>query len=201
MSRISIYRYDIYHDGPEESQRNNHVITVSVPVQDNRRQHRFSPHENAPVSTTGAPRFQQASPTGTATAEEYEQQTVDKSGQLGSPAPVTYSPNRTTHHSLVSNYSTSEAGIKYDISAAAAAAASESLKTSSTYTTLETVAPLPSQAVQYHQYISDNYQHAPSYNYSKSSEVTYLAYQGVPPTSRGVEVNLFYYLTFNLLDI
>ncbi|XP_014294972.1 uncharacterized protein LOC103569035 isoform X3 [Microplitis demolitor] len=133
--------------------------------------HRFSPHENGQVNS----RYESPS------SEDFEPSvSMSQSGStvLGSPAsystPVEVA--RTTQHQLVpTGYS--EAAIKYDVAAAVAAAASESIKTSSTYTTLETVPLPPSQAVQYAQYVPDSFQHGNSYGYAKP-EITYLNYSG-----------------------
>lgn len=137
--------------------------------------------------------------------------------QLGSPAPP-YSPPisdgiRVTgnqqqsaqhqhQHHLVGGYADAGgASIKYDTEAATAAAAaaaerfvaaagvaSENIKVSSTYTTLETVAIPPSQAVQYAQYISggETFQQGPTYTYAKSGDQLILTYPS--PAQLGTRV-------------
>lgn len=150
---------------------------------------------NVPVSAAAL-----AAAVATATA------TSTAAGQLGSPAPP-YSPPMTDgirvassqqqsaqqHHHLVAAYADAGAGgIKYDADAAAAAAAAtvaaerfaaaaaaatENIKVSNTYTTLETVAIPPSQAVQYAQYIpGETFQQAPTYTHPKSGDQLILAY-------------------------
>lgn len=154
-------------------------MTVQVP--DPRRQHpRFSPHENGQVA-----RYQ-SSP---ASAEDYEPSAmVTQPPTVHIPSPVhAYSPPvetiRTTQHQLVPTYA--EATIKYDV----AAVATDNLKPSSTYTTLETVALPPAQTVQYTQYVTDGFQHTSSYTYAKPGDITtYLAYPGGQPNIRAGEV-------------
>lgn len=132
--------------------------------------HRFSPHahENGQVTS----RYESSN------SEDFEpsvSMAQPGSTVLGSPS---YSTSvdvvRTTQHQLVSGYP--EATIKYDV-AAAVAAATESIKTSSTYTTLETVALPPAQTVQYAQYVPEGFQHTSGYGYAKP-EITYLNYPG-----------------------
>ncbi|XP_076169666.1 uncharacterized protein LOC143147866 [Ptiloglossa arizonensis] len=130
--------------------------------------------------------------------------TTAASVQLESPVPP-YSPpisdgirgagnqqqSAQPQHHLVTGYTDAAgAGIKYETDAAnaaaaaacaerfAAAAASENIKVSSTYTTLETVAIPPSQTVQYAQYISgsETFQQAPTYTYAKSGDQLILTY-------------------------
>lgn len=199
VSRI----YAFTSDG-QELKREHHIITVQV--QDNRRgqqtttHHRFSPHDgnqNTGGTANCTPRYQ-TSPV-LPTAEDYETSAmVNQSGgnvQLSSPAP-TYSPPmdaiRTNHHQqqlVTAGYTDAAvaATIKYDTEVAVA---TENIKASSTYTTLETVAIPPSQTVQYTQYISGNetFQQAPTYTYSKQAEL-FLTYPPVSqPGSRGGEV-------------
>ncbi|XP_076685357.1 uncharacterized protein LOC143377675 isoform X3 [Andrena cerasifolii] len=136
------------------------------------------------------------------------------SAQVGSPAPP-YSPpisdgirvagnqhqsaQQQHQHHLVGGYADAGgASIKYDTEAAAAAAAerfvaaagvaSENIKVSSTYTTLETVAIPPSQAVQYAQYISggETFQQGPTYTYAKSGDQLILTYPS--PAQLGTRV-------------
>ncbi|XP_074110419.1 uncharacterized protein LOC141534759 isoform X2 [Cotesia typhae] len=141
--------------------------------------HKFSPHahENGLVTS----RYESSN------SEDFEpsvSMAQPGSTVLGSPS---YSTSvdvvRTTQHQLVSGYP--EATIKYDV-AAAVAAATESIKTSSTYTTLETVALPPAQTVQYAQYVPEGFQHTSTYGYAKP-EITYLNY---PPgqSNRNSEV-------------
>ncbi|XP_024937235.1 box A-binding factor isoform X2 [Cephus cinctus] len=190
--RAEVERVYVYAEDPEV-RRDSHPINIQV--QDHRRpqqtqpHQRFSPHEN-----NHTPRFR-GSPTGH--ADEYEASPmVSQAGtvQLSSPAPP-YSPPvdgiRATQQQLVAaGYSDGGGGsVKYDAEAAAAA---ETIKGSSTYTTLETVALPPSQPVQYTQYISaaDTFQQtATSYSYTKSGDL-YLTYPtSSQPGSRGSEVD------------
>ncbi|XP_017789550.1 PREDICTED: uncharacterized protein LOC108571900 [Habropoda laboriosa] len=91
-------------------------------------------------------------------------------------------------HQLVTGYvDGTGVSIKYDADAVNAAVANanavnETIKVSSTYTTLETV-PIPlSQTVQYPQYVpgSETFQQVPTYTYPKSGNQVILEYQ--PPT-------------------
>ncbi|KAK0171627.1 hypothetical protein PV328_005058 [Microctonus aethiopoides] len=194
--RPEIERFQvIYSENSDVRRGSGPVITVQLP--DPRRhqhhhqpQHRFSPHENGHVTT----RYNQNSPV--APAEDYESSAIVSQTapvQLESSAP-SYSPPvdtiRNAQHQLVSNYG--EATIKYDVAAAAVAAAaaavSESMKTSTTYTTLETVALQPSQTVQYTtHYISDGFPTNSSYAYTKPDDVPYLTYGG-HSSGRGTEI-------------
>ncbi|KAK2575180.1 hypothetical protein KPH14_002578 [Odynerus spinipes] len=203
--RNEVGRICAFPGDDQELRRENHMITVQV-QDSNRREHpatthhRFSPHEsnqNSGGTSNGTPRYQ-VSPV-LSTAEDYETSgMVNQSGgnvQLSSPAP-TYSPPidaiRTNHHQqqlVTVGYTDAAvaATIKYDTEVAVA---TENIKASSTYTTLETVAIPQSQTVQYTQYISGNesFQQAPTYTYSKPAEL-FLAYPPVSqPGSRGGEV-------------
>lgn len=192
MSRI--YTYSDGHD----VRRENHVITVQVP--DHRRaqpgHHRFSPHENHQASAANAAARYQASPVLAAT-DEYDTSTIvtqpGSTVHLGSPAPP-YSPPMdgirgqqqqqqqppSQQQLVATNYADASGVVKYDAEAAAAA---ESIKASNTYTTLETVAIPPTQAVQYTQYLSssETFQQAPTYSYAKPGDPVILAY---PPATQ-----------------
>ncbi|KAK0180444.1 hypothetical protein PV327_006085 [Microctonus hyperodae] len=200
--RPEIERFQvIYSENGDVRRGSGPVITVQLP--DPRRhqhqhqpQHRFSPHENGHVTT----RYNENSPA--APAEDYESSAIVSQTapvQLESSAPP-YSPPvdtiRNAQHQLVSGYG--EATIKYDVAAAAVAAAaaavSESMKTSTTYTTLETVALQPSQTVQYTtHYISDGFQTNSSYAYTKPDDVPYLTYGG-HPSAREIEAQSQVYI-------
>lgn len=203
--RNEVGRIYAFTGDEQELRRENHMITVQVQDGNRRGQqgtahHRFSPHEsnqNTGGTANGTPRYQ-TSPV-LPTAEDYETSgMVNQSGgnvQLSSPAP-TYSPPidaiRTNHHQqqlVAAGYADAAvaATIKYDTEVAVA---TENIKASSTYTTLETVAIPPSQTVQYTQYISgnENFQQAPTYTYPKPAEL-FLAYPPVSQSgSRGSEV-------------
>lgn len=179
--------------------RENHVITVQVP--DHRRiqqpgHQRFSPHHQATSGANTGTRYQ-TSPVLT-TTEDYDTSTMNvtqpgSTVHLGSPAPP-YSPpinsiRASQQQQLVAtSYADASGVVKYD---AETAAATESIKASNTYTTLETVAIPPAQAVQYTQYLSgsETFQQTPTYSYSKPGDPVILAY---PPAtqlgSRSTEV-------------
>nr|XP_050848400.1 box A-binding factor-like isoform X4 [Vespula vulgaris] len=202
--RNEVGRIYAYTSDDQELRRENHMITMQV--QDNARRgqqttthHRFSPHEsNHSTSNTAnsTPRYQ-TSPV-LPTTEDYETSgMVSQSAgnvQLSSPAP-NYSPPidgiRTNQHQqqlVAAGYSDAAvaATIKYDTEVAVA---TENIKVSSTYTTLETVAIPPSQTVQYTQYISgsETFQQAPTYTYPKPE--LFITYPPASqPGSRGAEV-------------
>ncbi|XP_034939689.1 box A-binding factor-like isoform X3 [Chelonus insularis] len=189
--RAEVGRLYVYSDNND--QKKSHMILQVQRMSDDPRRHhhhhhhqqqqqRFSPHENGQV------RYQESPATST---EEYESNAMVSQAatvQLGSPtsfsAPVEVI--RTTQHQLIpSGYS--EATIKYDV--AAVAAASDNIKASSTYTTLETVAIPPTQTVQYSQYLPDGFQHTTNYTYAKPGDITYLNYSSGQPNSRGAEMD------------
>ncbi|XP_015175584.1 PREDICTED: transcriptional regulatory protein GAT1-like [Polistes dominula] len=194
--RNEVGRIYAYTNENQDLRRENNMITLQV--QDNGRRgqqttthHRYSPRESnhsASNTANSTPRYQ-TSPA-LPNTEDYETSgIVSQSGgnvQLSSPAP-TYSPpidgiraNQHQQQLVASGYSDAAvaATIKYDTEVAVA---TENIKVSSTYTTLETVAIPPSQTVQYTQYISgsETFQQAPTYTYPKPSEL-FITY---PPTS------------------
>ncbi|XP_014476476.1 PREDICTED: box A-binding factor-like [Dinoponera quadriceps] len=198
MEVEQIYAYQDSH----EVRRENHVITVQVADHHRRAQQaghgqRFSPHENHQASGTSnsnATRYQ-ASPV-LATTEDYDTSAIvtqpGSTVHLGSPAPP-YSPpidsirgqqpqqqQPPPQQLVATSYTDANAVVKYDTEAAVAA---ENIKASNTYTTLETVAIPPTQAVQYTQYLSGNesFQQASTYSYTKPSDSVILAY---PPATQ-----------------
>ncbi|XP_043283903.1 box A-binding factor-like isoform X2 [Venturia canescens] len=198
--RAEVERVFVYAEDSGDVRRTGHVIAVQV--QEHRRHHsqhhhqqqqqqpnqhqRFSPHhENGHV-----PRYQNSP---VAQPEEYEPSamTTSQAGtvQLPSPTP-TYSPPvdaiRTTQHQLVATGYTESGSptVKYETIATVPA---DAIKSTGTYTTLETVALSSSQPVQYTQYVTDTFQHA-SYTYAKPGEIAYHAYPNNQPSSRVSEV-------------
>ncbi|KZC05081.1 GATA-binding factor A [Dufourea novaeangliae] len=137
-------------------------------------------HHGSPVLVPSSEDYE----TGTSNVATSSSTSVSASGntsvQLGSPAPP-YSPPIDGIHGASSGQQQQHHLVPgYAEAVAAAAAAAVNIKGSSTYTTLETVAIPPSQAVQYAtQYISagETFQQAPTYTYAKSGDQVILAYQ------------------------
>ncbi|XP_033220775.1 box A-binding factor-like isoform X3 [Belonocnema kinseyi] len=159
-----------------EMRRDSHVIALQV--QEHRRHqvhhHRISPHQNNEQG-----RYQH-SPVN-ASNEDYDStvMVVQPGGVQLTNSSATYSPPtelRTSQHQQIINAAYAEAAngtVKYDTETTTAA---DSIKVSSTYTTLETAALAPPQAVPYNQYLvaADAFQQPGGYSYTKSGEFFFL---------------------------
>lgn len=182
----------MYYSDSQELRRENMIAVQAIP--DHRHAHqRYSPRENHQGSGANAGTRYQASPVLTAAPEDYDAptMTVPQPGSaavhLGSPAP--YSPPidgiRTgQQHMVATSYADASGVIKYD---AETTAATDSIKASNTYTTLETVAIPPTQSVQYTQYLSSGETfHQPSTCSYKSGDPVILTY----PSQLGPKVSV-----------
>lgn len=170
---------------------------IALQVQEHRRHHqqhthhRISPHHNS--EQTG--RYQH-SPIN-ATNEDYEPTVmVTQSGPGGQlTASITYSPpmelRTSQHQQLIGTYTETGANgtVKYN---SESTVPTDSIKVSSTYTTLETAALPTSQAVAYNQYLvaADAFQQPTGYGYAKPTELLFLPTSN-PPGVRVSEVRVF----------
>ena len=154
--------------------RDSHVI--SLQVQEHRRQHQLQHHRISPHQNTEQTGRYQHSPVN----EEYDSAVmVSQPGSIQlTTSSTTYSPPielRTSQQQIINAaYAEATNGtLKYDTETTVAA---DSIKVSSTYTTLETAALAPVQTVPYNQYLvaADAFQQPGGYGYAKSGEFFFL---------------------------
>lgn len=183
---------------PKESEvrreSGGHVIALQVQEHRNRQHHQHAAHHRiSPAHHNNDSGRYQNSPINPPNDDYDSSVMVTQSGPGGHlTASVTYSPpielRTSQHQQLIGTYTETGANgtVKYN---GETSVPTDSIKVSSTYTTLETAAIPASQSVAYNQYLvtADAFQQPSSYGYTKPTELYFLPTAN-PPGVRGSEV-------------